>query len=218
VRRHIDIKLGCNFIINSLRNSDRKLEVIAWKNGKTDLCGFCSFCSLLADSIQRSVESDLWHFSSKLDPILLSRTSNVQAEIEFEVLEYQKDSTPWAVNERGLQSVSAWDVYLLLLTGNVLLHTTDLNAGWSWKEFRAVLAFELFGEENDPVAKSLKVHRRPLHGPRLSDQNIAKMNDWIKDCNENHERCWADLKHLDCEASKAAAMNFLPDRSWRCFE
>jgi hypothetical protein len=37
------------------------------------------------------------------------------------------------------------------------------------------------------------------------------MRDWIKDCDEHHEGCWVDLKHLDYKASTGAT-HFLPLR------
>lgn len=214
VERRIDINLGCILTANGPGNSNYKLEVVAWKRGTTDLCGSCSFCSLLADSMQRSVESDIWdpwHLGSELDPAVWPRPLNLPATTHFEKLKYQKDHTPKAVDKRAVRSMSNRDVYLLLLTGYVLLCPKDMNPGGELKRIEVDLAFELFGEEDDPVVKLLKVHRRPLYRPRLSDQNVAKMYDWIKDCDENHERCWADLKHLDDEAS-TEAMTFLPAR------
>jgi hypothetical protein len=217
VERHIDINLGCNFTVNSPGNSNCKLEVIAWKNGTTDLCGSCSFCKLLADSMQQSVESDgevpdAWNLSSKLDSTQLPRPLNLSLSARFEKLEYQKDSTPmtpWGVNMPDLPSMKTLDgIYLLLLTGHVLLHT---NPGGQSKRVNVVLAFELFGEENDPAVELLKVHRRPLSGQYLSDQNVAKIRDWIRDCDERHERCWADFKPLGYKAFTELT-NFVPTR------
>jgi hypothetical protein len=217
VERRIDINLGCNFTINGPGNSNCKLEVTVWNNGTTDLCGSCSFCRLLAQGMQRNVESDgpvrdAWHLSSKIGPAELSRPLNMQLNARFEKLEYLKDSTPlitWGANAGGPLSPKACNgVYLLLLTGHLLLYT---NYGEGSERVDVVLAFELFGKENDPVAKFLKVHRRPLSGESLSTQNVAKMRDWIKDCDECHERCWADLKHSNYMAATEAT-SFLPER------
>jgi hypothetical protein len=217
VERRININLGCNFTVNGPGNSNCKLEVTVWNNGTTDLCGSCSFCRLLAKSMQRNVESDgpvrdTWHLSSNVGPTKLSRPLNMQLNARFEKLEYLKDSTPmipWGANEGGPLSPKAFNgVYLLLLTGHLLLHT---NPGEEPKRVNVVLAFDLFGDENDPVVKLLKVHRRPLSGECLSTQNVAKMRDWIKDCDERHDRCWADLKHLNYMASTEAT-SFLPER------
>jgi hypothetical protein len=215
VERRIDINLGCSFAANGPGNSNCKLEVVAWKNGTTDLCGTCSFCNLLADSMQRSVESDLWdawNLSSKLDPAVLSRPFDLRGTTHFEKLEYRKDRTPQTVDKLSLRSMSSyWDIYLLLLSGYVLLHPKDMNPGEESKRIEVDLAFELFGEEDDPVVKLLKIHRRPLYGPRLSDEDVAKMRDWIRDCDENHDGCCSDFKHLDYEAA-TEAMAFLPAR------
>lgn len=215
VERRIDINLGCNFIASGPGNSNCKLEVVAWKNGTTLLCGSCSFCNLLADSMQRSVESDLWNswnLGSKLDPAIFSRPFILRVTTYFEKLEYQKDLTPETVDKHNLRSSrNYYDVNLFLLTGYVLLHSKDVNPGGESERTGVTLAFELFGEEGDPVVKLLKIHRRPLCEPHLSDQNVAKMRNWIRDCDENHKRCWADLKHLDSEVP-TEAMTFLPSR------
>jgi hypothetical protein len=72
-------------------------------------------------------------------------------------LEYQMIKPQWAVNEKGMRSMRAWNgIYILLLSGYVLLHT---KLDGKSQRINVVLAFELFGEENDPVAKLLKVHR-----------------------------------------------------------
>jgi hypothetical protein len=214
VTRRIDINLGCSFAANGPGNSNCKLKVVAWKNDTTDLCGSCSFCNLLADSMQRSAvsdERDAWNLSSGLDPAILSPLFDLRVTIHFEKLEYQKIRSPQTVSKLGLRSMSYWDEYLLLLSGYLLLHLKDQTPGEESKRKDVDLAFELFGEEDDAVVKLLRIHRRPLNTSRLSDENIAKMRDWIRDCVENHDGCCSDLKRLDSEAA-TEAMPFLPTR------
>ncbi|KAF8852840.1 HET-domain-containing protein [Acephala macrosclerotiorum] len=215
VERRIDIKLGCTFAGNGPENSNCKLEVVAWKNGTTDLCGSCSFCDLLADSMQQSVESDrwdAWNLSSKLDPAVLSQPFDLRGTTHFEKLEYQKHRTLQTVDKFSLRSMSSyWDVSLLLLSGYVLLYPKDMDPGEESKRIEVDLAFELFGEEDDPVVKLLGIHRRPLYGPRLSNENVAKIRYWISDCDENHDICFPDSKNLDYKEAMEA-MTFLPTR------
>ncbi|KAF4628403.1 hypothetical protein G7Y89_g9746 [Cudoniella acicularis] len=213
VERRIDIYLGCNFTSRDPGNYNCKLQVVTWKNGTTALCGSCSFCNLLEDSMQQSVESDLWNawrLGDKLSPALWPRPLNIRAVTHFEKLEYRmelenaKDSTPWAIDAEA----GNWSVYSSLLTGYVLLCPTSMNSGEEWKRVEVCVAFEIFGEEDDPVARLLKVHRRPLNGPFLSDQNVSKIRNWIKDCDEHHDGCCADLKQL----ASIEAGTFLPTR------
>lgn len=214
VERRIDISLGCNFTANGPEISGRKLEVIVWNNGATDLCGSCSFCTLLVDSMQRSVESDFknaWHLNSILDTSVSSWPLELRAVIHFEKLEYRMNCLPTAFTNQGLWGGSNWDVYLLLMSGYVLLNPKNVVPGAESRGVEVDLAFELFGEEDDPVVKFLQIHRRPLYGPRGSDQNTAKIRNWIKDCDEHHEGCWAGMKDLKYKAP-AEAITFLPTR------
>jgi hypothetical protein len=209
VERQIDIDLSCNFSSNGPGNADCKLAVVAWNNG-ADLCGSCPFCNLLANSMQRKVESDLWdawHIGSKLDPVVFPRPLVLQAYVHFENLEYRKDHMPRTVENTGLRRERDWDVFLLLLTGYVIIQPKATKV----KRIKVNLAFELFGEEDDPVVKLLKVHRRPLQRPRLSDQNVAKVRHWIKDCDDTHQNCWPKLNHTQNEILTKEA-TFLPTR------
>ncbi|KAE9366203.1 HET-domain-containing protein [Stipitochalara longipes BDJ] len=198
VQRRIDIKLSCNFVAAGPGNSNCKLEVIAWGNGATDLCGSCSFCTLLADSMQRSVESgpwSAWDLRSKLNSAEMPQMVEIPAHVQFEHLEYRRDHAPETFGNVIFRRTSSfWDVYLLLLRGYVLLH--PLNDEES-RKVQVDLAFELFGEGDDPVVRLFKIHRRPLHAPRLSVENIEKMVDWIRNCDEHHSECFPKLKHLD---------------------
>jgi hypothetical protein len=105
---------------------------------------------------------------------------------------------------------SEWNVSLLLLTGYLLLNPKDEVMGLVLK-VEVDLAFELFGEENNPVVELLKIHRRPIHGPRLSGVNVSKIRDWIRECDENHDRCNVDSTQPDYNAAEGATA-FLPAR------
>jgi hypothetical protein len=217
VQRLIDIKLGCNFIVNGPGKSNRKLEVVAWKNGRTDLCGSCSFCKLLADSMQQSVESDIWDpwdLSSKYDPPGSSRPLVLRGATHFEKLKYQSNQPPLSIDKPSPRSMSSyWDLYLLLLTGYVFLYPGDTNTEGEFKKFEIDLSFELFGEEDDSVVKLLNIHRRPLlHEPCLSDNNVAKMRSWIKDCDKTHDRCFPDSNRLVSTAATMEEASFIPAR------
>jgi hypothetical protein len=198
--RHIDIKLECNFTGSGPGNSNSKLDVVSWNNGLTDLCGSCSFCILLGNGIQQSVESDQWYgwnLSSMLDPTTLSQPFELPATAHFKKLGYQKHlnrRTPKTVDTRSTGKY--WEVNLLLLDGYVLVYLADKDSGKEPKRIKVPLAFELFGEVDDPVVQLLGIHRRPLYGPRFSDENFAKMHSWIKDCDESHDRCFPALQRL----------------------
>jgi len=211
VEREIDIGLCCDFISDGPGNADCKLAVTNWKNGASDLCGSCSFCNLLSKSMERKVESDLWdawHIGSKLDPTLFPRPLVLQADVRFEELEYRKDHKPRTVENTGLRSVRDWDVFLLLLTGYFQFIQPKAK---KMKRIKVDLAFELFGEKDDPVIQLLNVHRRPLNRPRLSDQNVAKLRHWIIDCDQNHQNCWPGLKYTQKE-TYTEETTFLPTR------
>lgn len=196
IKHHIDIKLECKLTGNGPKNSNSKLDVVSWQNGSTSLCGTCSFCTVFADGMQQSVESDKWYgwnLSSRLDPATLSQPFELLATVHFEKLEYQKHCAPKTVDR---QSVGYWEVNLLLTDGYVLLYPKDMDSGEEPKTIEVPLAFELFGEKDDPVVQLLGIHRRPFQGPRLSIDNVATMQRWIKDCDNNHEGCSPAVKRL----------------------
>jgi hypothetical protein len=188
--RLIDIKLSCEFAANDPESSVLMLAVLTWNHGDTKLCGQCSFCNILNEGMQRSVESDLWNLN-RFGPIQSSRILGLQS-VRFGRLEYHTDPMPRTVRKTG--TVVADDVYLLRLSGHLLLKP-DYEA--EVELFDVFLHFELFGESWDPVVELLKLHRRPLQGVFLSPFNISKVRDWIQDCDDNHESCWSAMKHLN---------------------
>lgn len=214
LERRIDIKLACEFSISDTKSKNHKLEVLKWVNNSTiDLCGSCSFCILLADGIQRNAESSLgpsWDLSSELDSALLSNYSKFPVTICFEKLEYQIDRGRQILDRLQLPNTSDYycDLYLLLLTGYTILHLDGTHGDGRLKRSDVELAFELFGEEDDNIVKFLKISRRPLKQPRLSDQNVALMIDWLGDCDKTHVECWTDSKHPDVKVQTT----FLPTR------
>lgn len=196
IKHHIDIKLECKLTGNGPKNSNSKLNVVSWNHGSTNLCGTCSFCTMFADGMQQSVESDQWYgwnLSSKINSDTLSRPFKLRAIVHFEKSEYQKHCAPKTVDR---QSVGYWEVNLLLTDGYVLLYPEDSDDSEEPGRIDVPLAFELFGEEDDPVVQVLGIHRRPFHGPRLSDDNVATMQYWIEDCDKNHEDCSPAVKRL----------------------
>lgn len=211
VEREIDISLCCDFISDGPGNADCKLVVTTWKDGASDLCGSCSFCNLLSNSIQRKVESDVWdawHIGTRLDSTSFPRPLVLQADVRFEELTYQKDHKARTVQNTGLRSVRDWDVFLLVLTGYFQFIQPKAK---KMKRTKVDLAFELFGEEDDPVVKLLNVHRRPLLKSRLSDKNVARLRDWITDCDQNHTNCWPGLKYTQ-KGTHTDEKTFLPTR------
>jgi hypothetical protein len=72
------------------------------------------------------------------------------------------------------------------------------------KRIEVGLVFELFGEEDDPVVKLLGIHRRLLYVLHLSDENVAKMRYWIKDCDKNHDMCFSDSTNLNYKEATQA--------------
>lgn len=215
LERHIDISLNCKLTINGPRNSDCKLEILGWKNGSTDLCGSCSFCDLLADGIQRNVESDLktsWNLTSNLlcrrpTP---SHRSQYKAIAHFNKLEYQICRSSDLLTRLPSESLgNHWNMFFLLLTG--FIEISHPNDDEEPIQVEVDLLFEIFGEEDDPLVEQLRIHRRPLHTPRLSTENVAIIQSWLGDCNENHLGCWRDLRSADNNARHETTA-FLPTR------
>lgn len=198
--RPIDINLSCEFAANGPGASVLMLTVLTWNHGDTKLCGQCSFCNTLNEGIQRSVESDLWNLS-RFEPSQYSRLLGLQS-VRFNRLEYHTDPMPRTVGKA--RTVVADDVYLLRLSGHLLLKT---GCDAELELLDVFVHFELFGESCDPVVELLKLHRRPLRGTFLSSFNISKVRDWIQDCDENHESCRSVLKHLNSRTP-----TFLPTR------
>ncbi|CAG8957017.1 hypothetical protein HYFRA_00012497 [Hymenoscyphus fraxineus] len=56
------------------------------------------------------------------------------------------------------------------------------------------VAFEFFGKEEDPITSALRISRRPLEEYPLSPANVEKIQRWMKDCDENHEKCLKDIQ------------------------
>jgi hypothetical protein len=208
VRRDIDVKLDCKFTADDSERSNCKLEVLDWKHGATDLCGCCPFCNLLVDSIQLSLDSNalLDYACWTSDLRSFPRPFALRGLLHFETLKYQNHRI-----RQGFHSVrSKWGFSLMLLTGWLIFNPKN-NVMDLIRDTKVDVAFELFGEENNPAVELLKIHRRPIHGPRLSDENVSKIRDWIKNCDENHDRCSLDSMQLDSKEADAA-MTFLPAR------
>ncbi|KAH8802413.1 heterokaryon incompatibility protein-domain-containing protein [Xylogone sp. PMI_703] len=213
LERGIDINLSCKFSMSKPGRNNWELEVLTWNNGTTKLCGSCSFCDLLADGIQKNVRSSFappWNLGLYLEPNLSPHSSNMMVAICFDKLEYRIDRGQYIIDE--LQpSDSHCDLYLLRLTGYRFIYSDKMDSGMQPRRVDTELHFELFGEEHDPIIRLLKIGRRPLYQPRLSDQNVTKILGWLRDCDESHEDCKAYLKHWNVEATDGATA-FLPTR------
>ena len=212
VQRRVDINISCKFVFSSPGNPSCKLDVAAWGDG---LCGSCSFCNLLADSMQQSVETDLWNTGNlreKFDPNGKLKAFEEPVSVHFTKLEYRRDHAPETFSNIVIRRENNYrDVYLLLLRGNVLLLPLNGQESEDSKKIDVDLSFELFGAEDDPIAQLLKLHRRPIHGPRLSENNLEKMRHWIKNCDESHDRCFPKMKDLDYDSALEVTA-FLPTR------
>jgi hypothetical protein len=209
LKRAVDIQLECKVTFNSQVNPNGQLDIGSWERGTTALCGSCPFCNLLLEGLQRSLDSKSWDWKLGFKSLNPKEVTFFKVDLGLDRLEYRMDPTPWAT---GQKSLSTWDVYLVLLSGHALLPFEIKDGrGGSSARLNIEVGFELFAEENDPVAKWLNIHRRPLEASTLSEANVTKIRTWMKDCDENHERCWADInKSSMTETSKEAY--FLPTR------
>jgi hypothetical protein len=127
-------------------------------------------------------------------------------EISLKRLEYHKDLIPWVTG----QSVNPWNIHLVLMCGHTIVPFDARGEVGSTRRDIEV-AFELFGEENDPGSKSLNIHRRPLDASTLSGGNVTKIRAWMKDCDENHDKCCVDVPQTSMVDTSQEAY-FLPTR------
>ncbi|RDL41417.1 uncharacterized protein BP5553_01396 [Venustampulla echinocandica] len=199
-KRRVDIQLRCNFVFDSQIAHHERLEIVGWQNGTSALCGACTFCSLLKDGLGRTLDLELWERNWKIPrPFVgLVPGQTLSMDICLKKLEYQKDPTPWAI---GRKNVATWDLYEVLFGGHAVLSFDADSGPNSWK-IGIKVAFELFGDEDDPVAKGLNIHRRPLDSSPLSERNTRNIQSWINECDKNHTKCCLDADQL----------SFLPTR------
>jgi hypothetical protein len=112
-------------------------------------------------------------------------------------LDYRKDMSPWAVAQKEVRVGGA---FLLVLSGFISLEAN----GTSVPASEISVPFELFSMQNSVVGQYLKIHRRPIDNQALCVTNISKIRLWLKDCNENHVKCFS--------SSDINNDNFLPTR------
>ncbi|CZR67815.1 uncharacterized protein PAC_17714 [Phialocephala subalpina] len=211
VSRDIDIKLSCNLSPNLPGSSNPKLYVMEWENGKTQLCGACSFCDLLADSMQQSLNACV--IGSKLDPTLHSHPLGLEATMHFDKLMYRRERRIGLdIIEEGLSNQEGWDFHTLHLIGKGLIKPKDAAPDGKFKQLDLWLAFDLFGEYDDTAVNLLKVRRRPLCDSRLSDKNVAKISDWIRECDESHGRRCRTNSNIEGNERGSKVIPFRPIR------
>jgi hypothetical protein len=188
LERVLDIKLNCNFTFNYQDTRGGQLDVVSWDGGGSVLCGGCTFCYLLLDSLQQELNSKLRKWRSQFRSLPRNfGPFQTEMEISLKRFEYHKDPIP----SLARQAVSSWDVHMALMCGCMIL-PPGVSGEFGLPKQDIEVAFELFREGNDPGPKWLNIHRRPLEASTLSEKNVAKIRTWMEECEKNHHKCWAD--------------------------
>ncbi|EPE32859.1 hypothetical protein GLAREA_05871 [Glarea lozoyensis ATCC 20868] len=189
LERHIDIQIDCELTLNAAGNTQVHLKATKW-SGSNDLCGSCPCCILIVDGLQRELRNSgvYNHFESIIGPVKGGSQKTLCFKYKLRKLEYHRDPSAWQID--GVTETT-WDLHLALLRGTLFLAPRSAGVEIGQKPIGINVAFELFGVENDELARVLKLHRRPLASTTLSNSNVAKIQTWIADCETAHNNCFS---------------------------
>lgn len=110
--------------------------------------------------------------------------------VNLQSLEYLEDPSKYV---SGKNHAKYGSVFLMVLRGHAVLEQSEAIL----ESIEVAVQLELFTEEDDPTAKYLDIHRRPLDTNTLSRANVGKIIEWLKDCGETHGKCRKDLSFLN---------------------
>lgn len=201
LHQDIDIKLHLDFIPSGQVNQKVPPESITWDSGTPDLCGSCKLCNLIQEGLSRRLKPVIpaWRLEYQSSD---SGGEGVitQLKVNLQSLEYLRDPSKWV---SGKNHAKHGCVFLMVLRGHAVLEQGEAIL----ESMEVAVPFELFAEEDDPTAKCLDIHRRPLDTNTLSRANVGKILEWLKDCDETHGKCRKDLS-----LSNEQETTFMPTR------
>ncbi|KUJ13441.1 HET-domain-containing protein [Mollisia scopiformis] len=197
LERDIDIRLDCEVLLETTQFRNGTLQVKNWRTGATVLCGECDFCTLLLDGLQRE-------FSSTTCEWGVERILGKEGEkIWFQLNKVEFGRLPSSFLN-GWENLESRGVSVLIFRG----WGTCLGESSNMARFDVEVTFEFFTDRVDPFIELLNIYRRSLESTPLSESNVAKIKNWINDCDENHQNCWSD----DSTSNEDSMPYFLPTR------
>jgi hypothetical protein len=212
IKQDIDIGLECEISFEDDRYPNGKLRIDNWNylTRDADLCGVCNFCSIVLHALQQTLSSKNCNWDLKgYGPNAEKRTPR---GLDIMLTELLFPNTPTTSTDHDNSSLSGLDIMVLRGEGeafDVAHRKMPLGERGTWSKIE--VAFEFFGNENDQAVDSLNIRRRPLQSEPLSAQNVAKVRQWMDDCDEHHTRCRPDSLTLSI-AGKAEEEYFRPTR------
>ncbi|PVH75789.1 HET-domain-containing protein [Cadophora sp. DSE1049] len=169
-----------------------RLAIPRWQPGTTLLCGSCSFCHLLNQGVQKSLNARFWPWKDIAKWTRREKQVPVEIDVHIDSFAYVKDTSPWA---DGQESLKTWNVHSAFLSGHFSLQfpldfivvAVFLDNTLAHKLVE--LEFEIFADQDNSLAQFLNIHRSPLNASPLSERNISNIKRWMDDCDISHEWC-----------------------------